>query len=140
MSLHHVVSGAPGSSGHTTTIIAGKVEAARPCMALVPGSGQQYFDEVQVLLRYRLKIVALIVFVSTALFLGRSILAPVETPPAGELPLHAVVVAILAVSNVLLWVGRPGLGCLRRLELAIFGAMTIFFSYLQFHDLNMAAL
>src|SRR6478609_3346844 len=126
MSLHHLAPGGSAPSGHTTTIIAGKVELPRPCMALVPGSGQHYYDEIQPLLRYRLKVVALIVFVSTALFLGRSILAPVETPPFGELPLHAAVVGILALSNVLLWAGRPGLICLRRLELAIFGAMAIF--------------
>src|SRR5688572_12350748 len=102
MSIHHVTpAGKP--SGHTTTIEAGKLAAVRACMALVPGYGLGYFDETQTLLRHRLQIVGLIFLVSFALFLGRSIIDPIEALPPGELPLHASLVAILAVCNLLLW-------------------------------------
>ncbi len=135
MSIHHFNDKPARSSGHTTTILAAPGAKARKCMALVPGSGLGLTDELHELLRSRLRIVCLILFVATAIFLVRSFVAPTEAIEPIGYAIHGVVVLVLAGCNACLW-SKMQLGtvCLRRLELVTFGVVLVFFGYLQYRD------
>ena len=131
-----------GGSGKTITVAAdGQVSAPAPrrCMALVPGSGAHYSDELHCLLRRRLRIAGLIAWCGFTLFLVRNFLlnGTAEGPTPAGLAIHCVVVAVLTALNALLRSSYPiGTPNLRRLELALFGTMALHFAYLQFNVFN----
>lgn len=107
---------------------------ARRCMALVPGSGPHYASEISCLLRYRLRLAVLIVLGGFGLFYLKGLLHQSDfgPDPIGR-ALHGIVIALLIFGCTLLWSWLPlSTRLLRGIELTLFGAMAIFFAYLQF--------
>ena len=108
-------------------------------MALVQGSGTQFADELQRLLRQRLRLACTISLFGMGAFLA-VVSHSIWTdgfdpfgPDRFDFGLHATVVAILTVACTLLWTSYSlGLTTLRVIELIIFGSMAIFFADLQF--------
>lgn len=135
MSIHHFDRQPAKASGHTTTILAPGEPRERKCMALVPGSGLGLTDELHDLLRRRLRVVCLILFLGSGAFFIRSLVVPVAASNATEQIIHAAVLLVLALCNAALW-SRMTLGtiCLRRIELFAFGVVVAFFGYLQVRD------
>jgi tRNA A-37 threonylcarbamoyl transferase component Bud32 len=134
MSIHHF-DGKPKASGHTTTILADPAAKSRKCMALVPGTGTGLTDELHDLLRRRLRIVCLILFLGTTAFFIRSLVVPSDYGDRGQQAVHAVVIAILGLCCAYLW--SPWTDCHRRMRLVefiTFGTTVAFFGYLQYRD------
>jgi tRNA A-37 threonylcarbamoyl transferase component Bud32 len=140
MSIHHFGAANGKPSGRTTTILSPPAKS-RKCMALVPGSASGLTDELNDLLRRRLRIVCLIWLAGTGAFFLRSIVAPTEDLASIDLSIHGFVLFVLAGASALLWSKMPL--CtprLRFLELISFGAVLVFFGYLQYRDLESNAL
>ncbi|MEI7683506.1 MAG: serine/threonine-protein kinase [Planctomycetota bacterium] len=135
MSIHHLDRPEAKASGHTTTILAPAASRERKCMALVPGSGLGYTDELHDLLRRRLRIVCLILLLGSGAFFARSLVAPTGIDDVQQQIIHAAVLLVLGTCTATLW-SRMALGtpCLRRLELIAFGAVVGYFGYLQVRD------
>jgi len=135
MSIHHIDRPAAKASGHTTTILAPAASRERKCMALVPGSGLGYTDELHDLLRRRLRIVCLILLLGSGAFFARSLVAPTGMDDVQQQIIHAVVLLVLGTCTATLWSRMPlGAPCLRRIELIAFGAVVGYFGYLQVRD------
>ena len=85
--------------------------------------------------------ICLILLFGTGAFFARSLIAPTETVETLDLAIHGTVLLVLAVATASVW-SRQALGtvCLRRLELTAFGAMVVFFGYLQYRDFASHAL
>src|SRR3954464_13044010 len=82
--------------------------AARPCMAFVPGSGTHLTDEINDLLRRRLRVAGLIGLAGVGIFLVRHLLFPVDGETMGlGTALQAVVVAVLTLACAVLWSSVP---------------------------------
>jgi serine/threonine-protein kinase len=123
-------------TGQTTTLVAGKAPGSRPCMALVAGSGLHYIEELAVVLRKRLQLVALILFVTLSAYLMRAFVAPVEQPTPTHWLMHIATTAILGVCAALTFVRWRPMLVLRVIELTIFGAVAAFFAYLHYTELK----
>jgi tRNA A-37 threonylcarbamoyl transferase component Bud32 len=118
---------------------AGVGTPSRCKVALVAGSGPHYTEEVAGLLRRRLRIAAGIALAASAVFLAFRLFVPSpftsEDPQAARLvhALHALLVAVLTVVSAMLWSRMVlSLTALRALELCVFGAMAMYFGYLQY--------
>jgi tRNA A-37 threonylcarbamoyl transferase component Bud32 len=134
MSIHHFDAKNGKASGRTTTILSPQAKS-RKCMALVPGSGLGFTDELHELLRGRLRIVCLILTIGTGAFLARSLIAPPDPLETIDYLIHAFVFGILALCSGCLWSRLPMCTpMLRRLELLTFGILAVFFGYLQYRD------
>ncbi len=131
-------------SGQTLTVPANRgldgrgrsTSEPRRCMALVPGSGTPLTYEVHCLLRRRLRVAGLIAWSAASIFLVRNWLieGSADGPTGFEMAMHALVVAILSLVTGLLW-SRIDLTprALRGAELALFGALAVYFAILQFN-------
>ena len=133
-------SGAPPGigpvTGQTTTLVAGKAPGSRPCMALVAGSGLHYIQELAVVLRKRLQLVALILFVSLSAYLIRNVVAPVDDPTPVHWMMHIGTTLIVAICTALTFIPWRHMLVLRGIELAMFSAVAAFFSYLHYTELK----
>lgn len=107
---------------------------SRRCMALVPGTGPHYTSEISCLLRYRLRLAALIGLSGFGLFYLKGLFHQSDFgPDAIGRALLGVVVALLILGCALLWSWLPlSTRALRGIELTLFGTMALFFAYLQF--------
>jgi eukaryotic-like serine/threonine-protein kinase len=103
------------------------------CHFGTPGTfALQDASQVGPLLRYRLRVVTLVTTVFFTLFLILSFLKSGEPdgPTSGDLAAHSLVVAIMLLVGCALWTSYPlGIGVLRIMELALFGAAGAFFVY-----------
>ena len=124
------------ATGQTTTLVAGKAPGSRPCMALVAGSGLHYIQELAVVLRKRLQLVALILFVSLSAYLIRAYVAPVEEPTPTHWVMHIATTVIVAICTGLTFIPWRHMLVLRGIELAMFGAVAAFFAYLHYTELK----
>jgi serine/threonine-protein kinase len=96
--------------------------------------GSQFKRDLERLLHGRLRVVAVIALVPSLLFLGRNLIEPHQQTLVGPvgLALHGIVAALVAWLAALLWVRRDlRLRSLRKLELALFGSLAVFFAWLQ---------
>jgi eukaryotic-like serine/threonine-protein kinase len=132
--------GIGSATGQTTTLVAGKAPGSRPCMALVAGSGLHYIQELAVVLRKRLQLVAFILFVSLSTYLVRAYVAPVEDPTPTHWFMHIATTLIVAICTGLTFFPWRHMLVLRGIELAMFGAVACFFTYLHFTELKLAPL
>jgi serine/threonine-protein kinase len=110
-------------------------KASRCQIALGAFTGTQFRGEIECLLRYRLRTVALITLVPSGYFLVRNLVEPLRTPLMTHLGTCFLggVVLLTAVLAALLWGRRPlALGALRACELALFGSLAVFFGWLQY--------
>jgi serine/threonine-protein kinase len=107
--------------------------ASRPCMALVTGSGPHITEELNDLLRRRLRVAGLIGLAGFGSFFVKHQLFPsAHGPESFDHSLHALVVAMLVVTCALLWSSVPiTTRVLRGLELTMFGTMAVFFAIVQ---------
>lgn len=125
-----------GSDGSEATAAYQGIVAkpARRCVAVPPGSTTHINAELSCLLRRRLRIAGLIGLGGFGLFFlkGLTLVKSADGPTGLGLGLHAGVVAVLIMGCSLLW-SRIFLSwrALRAIELTMFGAMGIFFTYLQ---------
>ena len=106
-----------------------------PRCRFVQGSGAHFTDEVHQLLRQRLRLACSIAFVVFATFLVLSQLrgAARVGPDEYDRALQLTVVALLGFFCALLWTSYAlSHRALRIIEIAMFGAMAIYFSDLQF--------
>jgi tRNA A-37 threonylcarbamoyl transferase component Bud32 len=109
----------------------------RPTHCSVGGhfaEGSQFASELAQLLLHRLRIVTLIALAPTALFLVLNLLEiqPHNLTTSVSLGLHAIVTALIAWLAVVVWTApQLSLCTLRKMELALFGSMATFFSWLQ---------
>ena len=126
MSIHHLDRPEAKASGHTTTILAPAGSRERKCMALVPGSGLGYTDELHDLLRRRLRIVCLILLLGSGAFFARSLVAPTGIDDVQQQIIHAAVLLVLGTCTATFW-SRMALGtpCLRRLEPVSYTHLTL---------------
>src|SRR5262249_16042623 len=115
--------------------------ANRCRVRMVAGSAQHISREIACLLRRRLRIAVLIALGGFLFFLIRSLVRkPDILADMSFLPYQIGVVALLAGSSLLLWSCRPlSMTVLRLLEVTVFGAMALFFAYLQWVTLNHGA-
>jgi eukaryotic-like serine/threonine-protein kinase len=123
-------------TGQTTTLVAGKAPGSRPCMALVAGSGLHYIQELAVVLRKRLQLVALILFVSLSAYLVRNVIAPVDDPTPVHWTMHIGATVVVAICTGLTFISWRRMLVLRGIELAMFSAVAAFFAYLHFTELK----
>jgi eukaryotic-like serine/threonine-protein kinase len=106
--------------------------AARPPVALVPGSAPRLQSEITTLLHRRIRFVAVIGSVFTALFLAKDLLLGHYRDDPALLAIHVVVLAVsAAAAAVTLARPRLGLAALRGLECALVGVVALFMGYLQ---------
>jgi serine/threonine-protein kinase len=137
MDRTYVQAGTPLVDSQTTTAFdpAGGRHAPRPCMALVPGSGPHLTDEVNELLRRRLRVAGLIGLAGFGIFFVRHLFFPADGETLGlGMALQAIVVAVLTLACAVLWSRIPLCGPrLRAIETVMFGTMAAFFAYLQFN-------
>ncbi len=113
----------------------GSDSKSRQGMALVPGSGGCFTDELHCLLHRRLRIAGLIAWFGFTAVLIRNffIVGAAEDITTTDLALHSGVVAVLTLLSGLLWSGYPlSMRVLRVVEIVMFGAMAAHFAYLQF--------
>jgi eukaryotic-like serine/threonine-protein kinase len=115
---------------------AGPRASSRPCMALVTSSGPHRADDIRNLLRRRLRVAGLIGLGGFGLVFLKVQLFPAHTDTeAGEnvrVALHGILVALLISLCALLWTKLPlSTRWLRLIEGTMFGAMAIFFAYVQ---------
>jgi eukaryotic-like serine/threonine-protein kinase len=127
--------GAGPATGQTTTLVAGKAPGSRPCMALVAGSGLHYIQELAVVLRKRLQLVALILLGALSLYLLRNYFAPVDVSTETHWVMHIGTTLIVAICTGLTFIAWRHMLVLRGIELAIFGAVAAFFAYLHYTEL-----
>jgi serine/threonine-protein kinase len=110
--------------------------ASHPCMALVTSTGPHMAEEVRDLLRRRLRIAGLIGLAGFGLFFVKGLLfassyTNQESDPVRS-ALHGALVALLLALCSLLWTKLPlSLRMLRAIELIMFGAMALFFAFVQ---------
>jgi hypothetical protein len=109
--------------------------APRRCkVAMVAGSGLYPSTELHTLLRSRLRLAALITFGAFLVFLIRNLAEasdPIMTGTWG-LTLHAAVTVLSGFLAAILWSRRPlCMTSLRTIEVALFGAPIMFFSWMQ---------
>ncbi len=104
-------------------------------MALVTSTGPHFAEEVQCLLRRRLRIAGLIGLAGFGLFFLKAELFPrgqLQEAGGSTVALHGILVALLVALCVVLWTSLPlSMRVLRGIELTMFGAMALFFSYVQ---------
>jgi serine/threonine-protein kinase len=123
--------------------------AGRP-VSLVEGSGPGISAELQALLRWRLRMAALLLFVGFALFLTRSILwggfalegPKAVTPQQQQIAraTHVIVTLILGLCSIGLCRSCPmSTRLLRWKEILIFGAPAVLFLYLQYLEMTTCA-
>jgi serine/threonine-protein kinase len=96
--------------------------------------GSQFARERGRLLHRRLQVVALIALVPSVLFLIRNVVEDHRQSLMGPVGvvLHAIVTTLLAWLAAMLWVRQDvSVGWLRRLEVALFGSLAVFFGWLQ---------
>src|SRR5262249_17425666 len=97
--------------------------------------GSQFAVELAQLLQRRLRMVTLIAFVPTLLFLVVSLFDGVHQPGnrAVALTLHGIVTVLTGWLAGVVWLPRQLHLCtLRKLELALFGSLGVFFGWMQF--------
>ncbi len=116
---------------------ASAVSRVRP-VVLVGSSVQSLTTDLSDLLRRRLRIATLIFLCGCAAFLFRNLL--VESNHYArplDLAVHCLVTAVLVLVATLLWSHlRLTVGMLRVLEVVLFGAIGVFFAWLQFVVFN----
>ena len=108
---------------------------SRQCMALVPGSGACFTDELHCLLHRRLRIAGLIAWGGfTAVLIRNFLIADAaQAPTSIDMSLHSALVAVLTLLGAALWSGyHLCMRTLRVIEGVMFGAMAAYFGYLQF--------
>ncbi len=108
-------------------------------VAFVGGTSVRYSDEIQAMLRSRLRIAGTIALAGFLVFFIRGFFLLGEYRPEVTLQIvHGGVVALLTIFTTILWTRLPisHFG-LRTFEVLMFGTMALFFAYLQFlvfHD------
>jgi serine/threonine-protein kinase len=106
-------------------------------LALGGGSWRQQTGEVAPLLRYRLRIAALIAVIPVTIFLVRNLVHPHQHDHSLNIAVQCAVVAIMTLISAVLWTSYPlSMRSLRGLELVAFGVMAAFFTYLHFTVFN----
>ncbi len=131
----------PAGNGaeQTLTVLAphaGAPPSGKPKIAMCEGSGPCYTDELNHLLRSRLRVAGLIGLAGFALFLIKAIFFPSAGPQEEGTSLdkgiHAAVVAIQTALCAVLW-SKICLSqrALRAIEMGIFGSAAFFFAYVQ---------
>src|SRR5438132_8522642 len=127
------------STSDSTTAFNGQAPRAGPqakrCkVALVAGSGPHLTTEISCLLRRRLRVAVLIALAGFTVFLVRNLIDQREVLMGSWYQLYqSAVIVLLAGASVLLWSRRPlSMFALRAIELTLFGAMALFFAYLQY--------
>ena len=109
--------------------------SCRP-MCIVQGSGLHYSEELDTLLRNRLRIASSIALFGFGSFLILGLLRPrtdIFAPEAIDVALHIGTVAILLLGCAVLWTSHAlSHFALRTIELILFGAMAAYFADLQF--------
>jgi tRNA A-37 threonylcarbamoyl transferase component Bud32 len=110
-------------------------DTRRRCRVACDRAGGSHFrSEIGALLFRRLRIVVLIALAPTALFFVRALLEGHHQLPVGrlDLTLQAGVTALLAGLASLLWRRSDwSLSALHKMEVAVFGLLAFFFSWLQ---------
>lgn len=107
--------------------------------------GTQFDREIAYLLHRRLRVVGLITLLPLLIFFLRNLLlrerAPGEPIDTLDLGLHALVVGVINALTIVLWTrGSLSLCALRSIEVGLFGLLTLYFGFLQWHIFGMQAL
>lgn len=113
--------------------------AAKDVVALVEGSRAHLSSETRDLLRRRLRIVALIFFVSFSAFLLRGLIGDPETHGKWFMTHCCTTLLMGVLAAYLTWGKQLTLTKLRFCELAVFGVPAIYFLMLSANKLNRAA-
>jgi len=102
-------------------------------MELVVGSGPHLTDEIGGLLQRRLRMAGTIAAAGFGIFFIRNLFLEGDGRPENlAMILHGITLAVLAISTAVLWLRKPcSITVLRSLELTMFGAMALYFGFMQ---------
>jgi serine/threonine-protein kinase len=109
-------------------------KASRCRVALAPVSGSQFRGQIGQLLHGRLRTVTLIALAPIVLFLIRNLIEPHPRALIGPVGvgMQAFLAVFLSILAVALWrTPHFSLAALRKMELAVFGLMALYFSWRQ---------